>query len=178
MVMSWPYIAGFFDGEGNVRLSGSLSSVQLSLHQSGKRGKKVLETIRDFLLNEHGISSRVAEREERTKNQPMFRLYIYNRVGVVMFIHGVMPYLHVKKVECQDLLRYLTIVDGISASMCRADFMRRRETCGNGHPLKGNVYTRRRGRHVERACKTCSKDRANSRYAARTKIAAEVQKWL
>src|ERR1700752_3453021 len=114
MVMSWQYVAGFFDGEGSVGITngekhGGAGNAKLALHQSDTRGLVLLGNIQEFLFA-HGISSKLGEQRVIPNTcKRMYRLYIYNRTGVLDFIKAVMPYVHIKKLECQDVARYLKL---------------------------------------------------------------------
>ncbi len=110
-MMSWQYIAGFFDGEGNVILFQTTDSPRLSpritITQFKDRGGKLLDEIRAFLADS-GIKCNTPYHLNRTGNDD-HRLVITGRSNVEGFIKGVFPYLHIKKVECQDCLRWLIL---------------------------------------------------------------------
>lgn len=163
-VMNWQYIAGFFDGEGCVRIhqGGRNLSPQLSLHQSRDRGRSLLEEIRLFLA-ENGIKSNLQKHRdyvtERNGIQSMYRLYIYNNQGALEFIKGVFPYIRIKKVECQDIWRWLIMYPSINSSMFKR-YPPERAMCSNGHALtSGNVYLQKQRGNVRtpmwKACRRC-----------------------
>jgi hypothetical protein len=102
--MSWPYIAGFFDGEGSIRLY--QRGVQWSVAQSGKRGIAVLADIKKFLASD-GITSSIYCPKKITKAIPC--LVATGRENVSYLVGRLMPHLHVKKSECQDVLRYFRL---------------------------------------------------------------------
>lgn len=114
--MSWPYVAGFFDGEGSVRLY--QRGVQLTMAQSKKRGVEVLTDIKMFLASQ-GITSSVYQAKDISLASS---LYATGRENVSLLMTRMMPYLHVKKSECQDILRYFRIfparVHGNALALC------------------------------------------------------------
>lgn len=111
MALSWQYIAGFFDGEGNISLpqNGDAMTARVSLCQSRERGKVLLEAIRDYIAP-YGIVSGINRHKIYTITQkPLYRLYINGRDSVRRFLECCFPYLHIKKLEAQDNLRYMKI---------------------------------------------------------------------
>jgi len=101
---SWAYIAGFFDGEGtiSVRMSTERTGVAWSLAQSHARGIMVLSRIQKFLAL-HGIKSSLY----KPRTDKCNCLYVCRRSDVILIIEKLMPYLVVKRLECQDTWRLL-----------------------------------------------------------------------
>jgi intein/homing endonuclease len=109
MAVSWPYIAGFFDGEGSLRMPGGYGSPHINIAQSRKRGLDLLTEIQSF-LSTHGIKSNIRRHRTLTGNgHEMFYLYMYSQASGVAFLRSVFPYLHIKKLEAQDMLRYFRV---------------------------------------------------------------------
>lgn len=164
MALSWQYIAGFFDGEGNVRIAHG-TSPQLSLHQADTRGLKLLSEIKLF-LESYGIKCNIHKNKLKTGlGKDMYRLYTYNRHGVLTFIRHTMPYLHIKKVECQDIARYLTIFPSSHGNVLFRRPHVPRTHCRLGHELTpDNVYLGGRVGHKVKCCKICAKAKANEYY--------------
>jgi hypothetical protein len=123
MDMTWPYIAGFFDGEGSIsvvtRRAASTSCITVSLAQSSETSHSpdVLTHIGAFLAKQeirHGIyAGKIYEgtrltngRTVRTNLTP-WKIQIFNRDGVSRFLSGIRPWLIVKKVKAEDVLRFL-----------------------------------------------------------------------
>jgi hypothetical protein len=100
--ITWQYVAGFFDGEGTISIG--QRGIQWSIAQSHLRGREVLRRIQSFLLHE-GIKSSVYIARPDDCNT----LYVTDRKRVRDVISKLMPFLIVKKVECQDALRWMTI---------------------------------------------------------------------
>ncbi len=168
MAMSWQYIAGFFDGEGCIRLAnegkGGIGSIQISLHQSANRGLYLLLDIKKFLETNGivNIGIQTQKKCSQLTKKPMHRLYIYNRVSACIFIRNVLPYIHIKKVECQDILRYMIMWPHIKGNHMFATPYVPRTHCSNGHELTPeNVYE---GKRNARICRICIKAAANARY--------------
>jgi hypothetical protein len=99
--LSWPYIAGFVDGEGHIRIQGA--GVQVSVFQSRERGRLVFIEMQNFLKG-HGIKSAIHLRKDG-----QYCLYSCGRDNAVPFMRGMLPYLRIKKLEVQDILRYLRL---------------------------------------------------------------------
>jgi len=110
--IGWAYIAGFFDGEGCVKVRPEYShghgygTPMISISQTRDRGKLLLDEIQEFLLG-HNILSKVRSYTPRNlEHQQAWTLWIHSRPGVCLFIQRVLPYVKIKKVEAQDVLRY------------------------------------------------------------------------
>jgi intein-encoded DNA endonuclease-like protein len=92
-VISWQYIAGFFDGEGTVVITvrGQVRCVTV------QSTREVLDLIQVFL----GYGT-------VRKNRPRFyRLGIYAREDVRDFIEGILPFTVVKRTQLEEALRLL-----------------------------------------------------------------------
>lgn len=118
MRLSWEYIAGFFDGEGNVgifqnRARRGLGTPVITIAQSDERGRLLLSGMQEFLRERSVKSYLDVQRWKNPKHKPGFKLRICNRPGVTLFLRGVFPYLRIKKVEAQDVLRFLSIFGSI-----------------------------------------------------------------
>jgi hypothetical protein len=113
--MSWEYIAGFFDGEGHVSLSRqqkngenqfSRGNPRVTLVQAHERGRHLLEEISSFLRDESITSVIEIHHEGDERCSRAYRLRVTGFRGIVPFLNGVFPYLRIKKIEAQDMLRY------------------------------------------------------------------------
>jgi hypothetical protein len=123
MRMSWEYIAGFFDGEGHVGLGRqkrcgdghfSRGSPRVTMVQGLERGRTLLEEIQAFLAS-RGINSVVQVHSEGSAHERRsYRLRITGFRGVTHFLLCVFPYLRIKKVEAQDLIRYATVFPSLA----------------------------------------------------------------
>lgn len=113
--MTWEYLAGFFDGEGNISLQRqkhngegrySRGSPRISIVQAEERGRKLLEEIAEF-IRPYGIPSVVEMHQAGTdKWKKAYHLRVTGFNGVIQFLGHLFPYLHIKKLEAQDLIRY------------------------------------------------------------------------
>ena len=97
-MITWEYIAGFFDGEGCVM--GHNKTPRISIAQ---KRPQVLVEIQDFLY-EHDIRSQIFTYSTKDISQ----LRINARLEVISFIDGVLPHLIVKKEECEQALGKLS----------------------------------------------------------------------
>lgn len=184
--MSWQYIAGFFDGEGNVSIPLGVSSLNVGIVQAGDTGLELLERIVSF-LEEQGIRSRIdRSRKLEPNRKKVYKLYLSAK-NAERFLRRVLPYIHIKKVVSQDVLRYRTLYPGMYTSpMCRAwrsETIRKnnalRTHCKRGHELTPeNLYVYKRGERDSRSCKKCALELASRRYAKRCKVDAAVRRWL
>lgn len=135
--VGWAYIAGFFDGEGCVKVRPECSpghgygTPMVSIVQTRERGRLLLEEIQAFLAS-YNIASKVRNYTPKNLNhQQSWGLWIYSRPSVCLFIRRVIPYIKIKKVEAQDVLRYSKLFRmprrGPSHSMLiKEAFLRRR----------------------------------------------------
>ena len=112
---NWPYIAGFFDGEGNVRKTkkdtvkgkrGPYGTPMISIAQS-IRGDGVLQRISDFLHRHHIVNHIMNERHWNPKWKPVQRLHVSALPSVRKFLRGVRPYLIVKREAVDVELQYI-----------------------------------------------------------------------
>jgi len=112
MSLSWQYIAGFTDGEGCIRINSNHRygcSPKIAIAQSGARGLDVLTKIRLWLLEQDIPSNFDIQEPTKLSKLTLYRLTITKRETATKFLEGVLPYLIVKKVEAEDLLRHLKI---------------------------------------------------------------------
>ena len=108
--MDWHYLAGFFDGEGYVGFDlcggrGVGISPEVSIVQADPMGFQVLSEISEFLLK-NGIKSTLRFRSYTRTGKRTFFLRVRSRDGSVRFLVGVFPFLRVKKVKAQDMIRF------------------------------------------------------------------------
>lgn len=101
-IFSWEYVAGLFDGEGNVYagMNGGSPSIRVYLAQSGEQGLTVLTEL-SVWLKARGIVSHLHKegptyRFNFKTELPAYRLYIWRRQSVLEFLANVLPYLHIK----------------------------------------------------------------------------------
>ncbi len=102
--MNWAYVAGFFDGEGHVRMNNSGSrNIETMCVGITQKKTKVLGIIMDF-LESNGIRCGYSDRGSAASH-----VIITGRDNISKFLRGVIPFLVVKKPEAQDFLRFFTI---------------------------------------------------------------------
>ena len=105
MVMTWEYIAGFLDADGHMHYL--KCSKEASIAQ---KDPTVLYKIGDF-LRANGITCNIYE--EVRKNTPQYRKYwnlkVQQRESMERFIPKIFPYLIVKKVIAQDIMRFMKL---------------------------------------------------------------------
>lgn len=189
MAMSWQYISGFFDGEGNISTPLGHGSLHLGITQAGKSGIEVLTEIQNFLAI-RGIKSRMQYVRHIKDRKPVYVLYMSTKAALP-FLKSVYPYLRVKRVQALDVIRHRTLYPGMFVSpLCRA--WRReqgikhnvaRTHCSKGHLLSDdNVYSFLRAGRPSKSCKICAKARADARYkrivAKRCNVDERVRPWL
>lgn len=121
MKLTWPYIAGFFDGEGCVtcyqiarpkkKTNNGVVNVVASIAQSGKEGLFLFGEMKQFFL-EHGIKCGIGNKKDKIAtghHRAMYSLRITSRSDVTKFLSAIFPFLSIKKVPAQDGLRFLKI---------------------------------------------------------------------
>jgi hypothetical protein len=101
--MSLQYIAGFFDGEGTIRISAK-GGLQISIAQKGERGRQVLNAIRSDLTL-LGVTARMFG----VTKQAMYPMGVTGQENVLKLCRLLLPYLHVKRTEVADHLRFYTL---------------------------------------------------------------------
>lgn len=117
-MLSWEYIAGFFDGEGCVTVSGTAARgqrrraetrVKIQITQTGQRGKDLFDEMAIW-LKERGIACKFSRYVHRN---PLYRvrwvLMVNSRDSQLRFIEGILPYCYIKKTELQDCLRLMKL---------------------------------------------------------------------
>jgi LAGLIDADG endonuclease len=110
-MITWQYLAGFFDGEGSVSITSNHRSgfnIAIQLPQSGIEGLALLTTIREFLM-EQGIQ--VQQIYTRDKSSPLSkktdnRLQIGNRDSSIAFLKSILPFVQIKKSKVEDAIRF------------------------------------------------------------------------
>jgi len=114
-MITWQYIAGFFDGEGTLGWNSAQDTFQLQVNIAQNEANnrcKVLEAIQRF-LNREGIPSNlypVSQKKKGFSQVPILILQINGgREGKAKFLSRCLPYLWVKKVHVQDTLRTLQL---------------------------------------------------------------------
>lgn len=130
MNFSWPYIAGFFDGEGSVFLRSGCNYIApiVQIYQGGPSGKALLEAMQSWLA-ERGIERAVISCPRPSGHgKVVFVLRFEGRRDVSRFISSALPHLHIKKAAAQDVLRFV------------------------------RMYPQRRGRRGDWQCKGIAKD--------------------
>lgn len=114
--LTWDYVAGFFDGEGCIRIFNYRDSklkdtarfcLRASISQTKDRGYKLLSDIKDFLAKA-GIESTIYSDNKKPKANwaESHALTIAKRESCDKFLIKILPYLHVKKTEAEDVLRF------------------------------------------------------------------------
>jgi hypothetical protein len=163
MAMSWPYIAGFFDGEGSIRIpqGNGAMGIHIGIHQSANRGLVLLTKIKEF-LKENGIASGLQhQRDIPNTGKPMYRLYIYNSAAALRFIDFIFPYVHIKKLECQDISRLIRMyppyykwlarrMASVGCEVCgKPRRVHRSRTCGSVECRSTLIWKVRRGQATQ-----------------------------
>lgn len=118
--LDWSYVAGFFDGEGYAcvrRTKDNGLSFQAGMAQGGPEGKSVFDDMMTFFAA-RGIKADVY-RHSRSVNKQMWALRIVSRDSLCKFLEAVLPYLRIKKVQSQDILRFFRIYPPLKKYYCR-----------------------------------------------------------
>jgi intein/homing endonuclease len=130
--MNWAYIAGFFDGEGCIRVARAKLGIGITLQiVQVTEHVEVLNEIAAFLK---GLNVEAIVNDEKFVRNPRWRpvsnLTIRRRDSVMTFLRGVLPYIYVKKVSAQDALRFLRMYPSLRYNrlLMSEGQMRRRRT--------------------------------------------------
>jgi len=118
-VITWPYIAGFFDGEGSVcvPMGTDRTSLRVTLCQSLLRGRVLLEEIGNFVRTEVGAIPKLRQETRRTGWREFWVLrFGGGNAANAEVLKRMMPHLHIKKVEAQDAIRHLIIYPNLRGS--------------------------------------------------------------
>ncbi len=171
-MVTWPYVAGFFDGEGCIahvnpgKISWRVSITQTDVH--------ALDLVTEF-LNSNGIktfrhndSKPFTGKSGHMGRRPCFSIWMGGRTGVVNFLSAVLPYLIVKKIQAQDLLRFLKMYPDLRGPVTR---LRKPERCKHGHMF--DTKNTRISKEGDRECRACGAARERARKA---KLRAVLQK--
>ena len=121
MKMSWPYIAGFFDGEGCMHAVGgghmsgnrTLVRFKITISQTKNVGRDTLEEIAEFLrernINAYVMKHRIAKHKIKPHWHQCWDLMVGRMESIRLFVEGVFPYLRIKKSKAEDYRRMLIL---------------------------------------------------------------------
>ena len=109
-VMSWSYVAGFFDGEGCIhyadRAYGRYVHMNVSQGVVNEANSRVLAGIWLF-LRRHGVSVRWASYSGRTVNDKGgYKVIATNAPALVAWLTGMMPHLIVKRSAAESAVAF------------------------------------------------------------------------
>jgi len=125
-VVSWAYIAGFFDGEGHVGLTLGANRRNITISQTGDRGYTLLHKVQGFLQH-HGITSSVHGYNyvSHPRKQKLWTLHITDYKSSCSFTRELLPFLSIKKTEAQDFRRFISMYPPLVSSAFRSETARR-----------------------------------------------------
>ena len=136
--MNWAYIAGFFDGEGSLRVPMGqkyVTSPQVCIYQSDQL---VLLRIQRFLAA-HGIHSHVRKENRMRKGlqrviskKDQYILDFSRKQSVTIFLRSIRPYAVVKKQIIEDCIRYLILFPAMTKQQREWRRMEGRRIAKNG----------------------------------------------
>ena len=118
MQITWQYVAGLFDGEGyvGVQVGGKAVSAKWSIAQSGKQGELLFSHLIPWLRAQgvkvylHGYQCK------DPRFQKKWAISGHTRASVNALLQGIFPYLIVKKLIAQDILRFLKVFPKLSTA--------------------------------------------------------------
>lgn len=103
---SWQYIAGFFDGEGNISIIGKSKMINASFSQARRPGN-VLEEIKKFLLA-RGVRCRISMHcPEGPRRMLCEQLKVTDWRSNRKLLRKMLPYLIVKRDKALSTLQYI-----------------------------------------------------------------------
>jgi hypothetical protein len=117
-MMTWQYIAGFFDGEGTV-MCGFRSNRNCRIFSLwfSQTDREVLDAICAF-LNAEGITANVvSHRSNGFKPKKVHRLNVCSIEGVYKALDGMYPFLVVKRAKAEEAMelietKVLDVIEG------------------------------------------------------------------
>jgi len=152
--LTWQYVAGFFDGEGHI--SFGKHNLQMGITQAGNIGKCVLAEIEDYFA-QSGISSHLhAKKPGSILGRKQIYMLSITRLQALALLRKLLPYLRVKKVLAQDVIRYKKLYPNMITSPLCANYRghdRIKTHCKRGHPLTPETVYAYNG---NRQCKICA----------------------
>ncbi len=132
--MTWAYIAGFFDGEGCISGAMYRQSRAAKPNRYGGSGyfEAVITQTRDvglatFLemqqfLAVRGIRSRVCKKRAQTANRrETWGLIVKGRRHVITFLTGIVPFLRIKRIHAEDVLRFTRVYPSLQGRPLERD---------------------------------------------------------
>jgi len=120
--LSWEWLAGFFDGEGCivVRRDGRFPNgdvrIWLQVHQHA-RSASVLFDIREF-LGSRKVPVYYRDADAHSS------LQITTRQGVKLCLKRMLPYLRVKRLQAEDVLRYFSELEEVQLKFGKRYYIR------------------------------------------------------
>ena len=103
--MDWPYIAGFFDGEGCVSIGSNGRPVCTIAQTNGTHS--IIEKLQAFLSSQGILASISDYVKKNPKHKPSKTLLICSSFGVFDFLTNVLPFLIVKREKAESALEML-----------------------------------------------------------------------
>ena len=98
--MDWSYIAGFFDGEGNLHLNFVKNKTQLQLTcRIYNSNIEVLNQLKEFIGN-----GNIYSKKNNENWSAVYELTINKKVEVLSFLESIFPYLIIKKEHVKYIL--------------------------------------------------------------------------
>ena len=154
----WAYVAGFFDGEGHLGtpVHGSCVMFLWKITQSGVKGQQLLDEIGQVFRERYKLAGSIRTKQIFPKpsnliKKPIapkdyYELHITKRASVEFIVRKLLPYLHIKRVVAQDLLRFCKLCPPLTSGMIVA--------CET-HCRRGHLITKRWKN--KRYCVTCKR---------------------
>lgn len=110
--MNWEYIAGFFDGEGNLNIGFIKNKLSYQLRiRFYSTDKDVLEKIKEFLRNKGYIYTKKASRNNPNRNL-VYEFVILKKEDCLYFLKNISPYSVIKKEQINYLLENFDFLRG------------------------------------------------------------------
>lgn len=109
--MNWDYISGFFDADGSIMLTknggNEMPTIQLSFHNNDV---KLITQIRDFILNETGVSGNISKKPPRKSNHNMAFDLKYSLRKALIVIAKIKSSQRAKKHKIDTCLKFYVAV--------------------------------------------------------------------
>jgi len=109
--MNWEYLAGFFDGEGNLRAGLIKKRFYQIMVRFYSTNKEVLEKIKEFLGDMGHIYTKKASRNNPNRNI-VYEFVVTKKEGCLFFLKNIFPHSIIKKNQIKYLLENFDFLKG------------------------------------------------------------------
>jgi hypothetical protein len=120
MVMTYEYIAGFFDGEGSTGVTSA--NIPYASVSQARRNNAVLYAVNEFLLHNgiHAGIYHIPGRKDCFKETPMSTLKLNRIESLILFLQRIRPFSIVKSKDIDSVLAFCSTHEFVTKSVLNA----------------------------------------------------------